>query len=133
MMMFRNNNNISSVLVLLFIIIATSLNNVVVQRSVLLVGASDPTVGARPLAEIASYLKDSNETDVSDIEVMDQSAPFLEESPSIDDLNGLEPESSSSSLPSSTASTTTKNDDDDDWINVSFSHYNHVNRLLKDR
>ena len=112
MMMFRNNNNnnISSVLVLLFIIIATSLNNVIVQRSVLLVGAQDlvqdPTVGVRPLAEIASLLNDSNETDVSDMEGMDQSAPFLEESPSIDDLKGLEPESSSSSssLPSSAVS-----------------------------
>ena len=110
MIMFRNNsnNNISSVLVLLFIIIATSLNNVIVQRSVLLVGAQDlvqdPTVGVRPLAEIASLLNDSNETDVSDMEGMDQSAPFLEESPSIDDLKGLEPESSSSSLPSSAVS-----------------------------
>ena len=112
MMMFRNNNNnnISSVLVLLFIIIATSLNNVIVQRSVLLVGAQDlvqdPTVGVRPLTEIASLLNDSNETDVSDMEGMDQSAPFLEESPSIDDLKGLEPESSSSSssLPSSAVS-----------------------------
>ena len=112
MMMFRNNNNnnISSVLVLPFIIIATSLNNVIVQRSVLLVGAQDlvqdPTVGVRPLTEIASLLNDSNETDVSDMEGMDQSAPFLEESPSIDDLKGLEPESSSSSssLPSSAVS-----------------------------
>ena len=111
-MMFRNNNNnnISSVLVLPFIIIAISLNNVIVQRSVLLVGAQDlvqdPTVGVRPLTEIASLLNDSNETDVSDMEGMDQSAPFLEESPSIGDLKGLEPESSSSSssLPSSAVS-----------------------------
>jgi hypothetical protein len=100
MMMFRNNNNISSVLVFLFvIIIATSLNNVV--------KCADPTVGAISLDELASLLKvDNNETDISTTEEMDQSAPFLEESPSIgDDLKGLEPEESSSSS-SSTVSTT---------------------------
>ena len=99
MMMFRNNNNISSVLVFLFvIIIATSLNNVV--------KCADPTVGAISLDELASLLKvDNNETDISTTEEMDQSAPFLEESPSIgDDLKGLESEESSSS--SSTVSTT---------------------------